>query len=159
MAKAVKACKPELRELGGAKGDTDLYRLYWDNVIFCIGNDFPNYRWMLGNMPNAAENGILINKHVKELPAAAVILGTSITDVSVTGLDQCRYWVRHQSSINIQASGRALVVVDAYDSAAVNVTIKDKATVKIFTYGNNHITIAGDKERVSVIEKSLNNGK
>lgn len=159
MAKAVRACKPELRELGRARTDGDLYRVFWDNVIFCVAHDFPDYRWILGYMPDAAENGIFVNKHVKELPPVAVVLGASMVEANATGYDQCRYWLRQQSSISISVSGRSLVVIDLYDEASAHIVIRDKALVKVYKYGKNQVTIIGNEGKVDVIKKSLNAGK
>lgn len=159
MAKKVRACKPEIVALGKASDDATLYELYWDNVLFCVANNFPAPDWIKRNMHDAAQHGLLIGGSVDSLPDKAVLLKGAKASVVKDEFQHGRYWLRQKSSIAIDASDNSLVVVDLYDDSKAKITARGNALVKVFVYGTNKVAVTGDTHRVQVIEKSLIVGK
>lgn len=120
--------------------DTDLCDLFFKYIDFCLAKNYPDLT-TIQQVPGHLEAGIIISqKHTQNNPQRLAVLGKSDVEINFTEYAVARVYVKHESVIKINASGRSLIVVDVLDSANVICNVQDQSIVIVNRFIGGKVT-------------------
>lgn len=131
------ACGAGLDKLKGMSDRRDMVRLYLDNIDFCLSNDFPENGFIRANFGDIANGmGVYLDEvfEARNRPKT-VLLGASHGKVEIDGYNVSEIFIKHDSTLNIEAADNAFVMVDVFDDTILEVHAKDRAKVCVNHYG------------------------
>lgn len=133
-AEALNGCDDGLQQLRESKSLDDLIKCYFDRIDYCLANNFPSNEF-LKQYEKDLEPYVFVDANLYcGNPRCSVFLGNSVCKIMCHDYAVSRIYVKHQSKINIEASGNAIVMVDALDDSDVIVDLKDEAKVIVNLY-------------------------
>lgn len=145
------ACESGLGVFLGTKSNDEIVSLFWDYIDFCLAMNFPSCEFISQNIEIANRHNMYVNhKNALENIRKGAFLGESICSVVFMDFAVSRVYVKHNSKINIKATGNAFVMVDALDDSDVIVDIADNARVLVNLYSKATCTGA-----TKIIQKHL----
>lgn len=136
-AEIMKGCGQGLDQLRNCKTIDDMIQCYFDNIDFCLANNFPSNEFLMQYRDELRQKDVFIDDAMicaTEERGTWVFLGNCTCTISVDGFSVHRLYVKHNSKINIKAFGRAFVMVDALNNSDVVVDINDEAKVIVNLY-------------------------
>ncbi len=131
-------CHQWATKIANASGVDELLQMYVDGIDFCLAKDFPsNTDLMRLGGDKLANYGIYgDNKEVAGNPPFAVLLGDSAGHLIYEKYAVAQVFVKHGSTVTIDASGNCFVMVDCFDESNVFVIASGSAHVVLNRYGN-----------------------
>lgn len=113
----------------------DLVTEYWHGIDFCLAKDYPRMRVMKRFQNEFRNQHVYIDETIKlENVEKAAFLGQCYATLLADGYSVCRIYVKHESKLNIKASGNAYVMVDALNTSNVIVECTESAKVIVNLY-------------------------
>lgn len=113
----------------------DLVTEYWKGIDFCLAKDYPRLRVMKKFRNEFREQHVYLDETIKiENVDKAVFLGQCYAILIVNDYAVCRIYVKHNSKLNIKASGNAYVMVDTLNTSDVIVECTESAKVIVNLY-------------------------
>lgn len=155
VALALGACKEELDALRAATSIDDLFRLYWENINFCIKHNIPSlgvFRRVLEEV--SSQQLIYIDQALTlnpEVDFKAVFLGDCRTTINIKTNQTARIFARHTSELTVHAAPGSMVVIDLFDQSKAIIHGGSKAKISVFKMGGGHV----EGDGVRVFEKQL----
>lgn len=137
-AREKNACVDGITELSQADTKKGIARCFVEFVDFCLANNYPDNAFLKRNLRQELEEvGVYIDRTltIKNMKRA-IFLGECYGTVVFDAYSVSMIRAKHNSKINIRASGYARVMVDALDSADIIVDTSEGATVTVNLYGN-----------------------
>ena len=141
-------CKQGIEEWQDYKSADELCEHYWDGIEFIIEHPgWPSNEWLVNNigLETLNRNGIFIDQTVREVnPPLAVFNGKCSGSVVADNFSAPEFYVRHNSNISINAKDAAIVHVNVYDNASVEITCDRFAKCYVYQYGGTVKILNGD---------------
>jgi len=150
------ACFSGLKGILESKSETELLKLYKDNIDFCLNENFPGLDYLKTVDPNLlAKEGIFTDGDVLSRNADfLVFLDTSIAKVSIDQYNVSQIFIKEKAVADIEVSGHAYVVIDCFDDTCVEVVASGNAKVLINVYGNPQVDFEQkDGSQIKVVNK------
>ena len=144
-------CGDWQKKLSKNSGVKRLSELYMRGIDFCISEDFPTLEFMIENFKGKCEPyGIFINDSVREVNVPDVVLnGCCDARLQYDQYSVSRLYVRHESQASVTVSDNAIITIDAFDNAFIDIeTVGDKCRAIINLYGNATITHKGSRIKI-----------
>ncbi len=128
-----------------------LAKLYIKNIDYCINTNKPSLSFMRQHIKGRCEPyGVMVDSVVdcRDMPNL-VLNGESYGIASYGGYSVSRIYARHKSDLFVMVSECAILTVEAYDDATVDIrTIGVNARVIVYLYGNAKVKRSGVGIRV-----------
>ena len=137
MAARQDACRAGLDKLAGMTDRNDMVNLYLENIDFCLSKDFPENAFIAANFGDIINDwGIYLDNSFEFLNRPKIVLlGASHGRVRIDGYNVAEIFVKHDSVIDLTASGNAFVMVDMFDDTILEIHASDRAKVCVNHYG------------------------
>lgn len=149
-------CKEWHDDLLAMTDKDDMVEMYLRGIDFCLSNDFPDNETIRANFKGVMEcHGVFLDDaiDVANMPKV-VALGETNGIVKFDEYAVTEVFAKHNSMLNVYASGHAFVVVDLFDNAIVHVYATDRARVVVNRYdGGQVFNHADSANAVRVREK------
>lgn len=134
-------CEAGALGIAHAANVDELLAIYVKHIDFCLSSGFLANEDLLrlaGDRLSA--HGIYIDAAVElKEQEFAVLLGTFNGKMTASGYTVAQLFVKDNSSVAVEVSGNAFVVIDCFDDAVVNVTATDDCKVLVNIYGNPEV--------------------
>ncbi|MFB5946128.1 hypothetical protein [Albibacterium profundi] len=142
-ARKLDICKPWLQMLKEAKDKHSLMKMFVKGIDFCLANNFPSVEYLEKHGQEVTdEYGVHVNKTVKKTDSPfTVLLGESKAELTNNGFSFSQIFIKHDSIVDITATGNSLTIVDVFDDSVLIGTVSDSATMVIYKYGNPRVDI------------------
>lgn len=128
-----------------------LAKLYIKHIDYCISADKPSLSFMRQHIKDRCKPyGVMVDSVVdcRDMPNL-VLNGESYGIASYGGYSVSRIYARHKSDLFVMVSECAILTVEAYDDATVDIrTIGVNAVVIVYLYGNAKLRCSGAGIRV-----------
>ena len=135
-------CQQWQQEWNGANKQT-LITMYLSGIDFCIQNNYPPLSFIKENFEKDIlhYNSIYVDEQITERnPTTPVVVNGECHGIMMfDGCHSATIYVRHSSTLHIEAKGLSKVWVHVYDGAKVNIEQKEGAAVYVYPYGENSI--------------------
>lgn len=156
LAKSARACHKELRELKKTQSTGEMVQLYLDNIKFCLSRDYPGNAYVRRLRQPARSKGVFLDEKVRaDNLIRGVFLGNCRAVLDCNGASACRYYVKHDSQVTINASGFTHVVIDVFDEATITVNASQKSKVYVYKMNGGKVIDNGGGGLLKVIEGDL----
>ena len=140
QAKSLGACEKGLDNLERLN-EQELVNRYVHFIDFAIDSNFPSNEFIKKNFDKELlhRNNIYVDDFVERRNARQVVVvqGKSTGLLQYDGMTVADVYVRHDSEITIDCSRSSKVFINVYDSAKVNVTQRDGASVYMYLHGDS----------------------
>lgn len=155
MAARQDACRAGLDKLAGMTDRNDMVNLYLENIDFCLSNDFPDNAVIAADFGDVINDwGIYLNNSFEALNRPKIVLlGASHGKVQIDGYNVAEIFVKHDSILDLTASGNAFVMVDVFDETILEIHAHDRAKVCVNRYGGEIRSECADEAQIKVREK------
>jgi hypothetical protein len=148
LKKAIQSgiCEPGAEIIAGIQTVDELLAYYRKGIDFCLSNNFPSNEDLLrlAGVDVLDKYGIWVDGGVNSInPDFSVALGRCTGLITINNYIVSHLFIKHQSTIAVNVSDNAFVVIDCFDDAAVSVTALENSKVLLNIYGNakvNHTT-------------------
>lgn len=136
-----------------------LVKMYLDGIDFCLSNEYPSRAYIKEHFVGFCEKyGVFLDETIDtENLRHVVALGTSSGTARYTGFEVGQVFAKHDSSIEIEASGNSFVMADVFDNTTVKVRASDNAKVCVNRYGGYVEAENTGNSVVKVINKKKSN--
>lgn len=118
----------------------ELIQKFKEGIDFCIKNEYPTNEFIKENFTKdiLRRHCVLVDDQYSLLNERMCVLqGKSVSNIRFNGWNPGTVYVRHQSHANITARNMSFVIVHIFDSATVECTAEDKASVVVLRHGEN----------------------
>lgn len=132
------ACGPGMAVFQGVELDDEVTHLFWEYIDFCLAMDFPSVEFLRKNSELANKQHIYTDeKRDFDNLRRASFLGKSECCLNFDKYATCRLYVKHESRVRVKVRDNAFVMIDALDSAHVEVELEgSNARALVYLYGN-----------------------
>ena len=124
--------------------------MYKRGIHFCIEKDYPSVEFMVAKFRGKTEKyGLYISERfsIRAEQDVYIVNGDCTGKIENNGFGVTKVYVRHNSVLNLTASGNSMTYIDMYDNTELDLTILDKAKVTVNKYGG---IIHGDTEKAKI---------
>ncbi|RHR75538.1 hypothetical protein DWW69_09620 [Bacteroides sp. AF16-49] len=139
LARAIKAeaCKDGITDLSQATTKEEIAQCFIEYLDFCLAKDYPDNTFLKRYLRKELENiGIYIDRDISfKNRQRTVLLGDCRANMLFDGYTVSRIWVKHTSRLSISACKNAIVMIDALDTANVDISTSDDSVVIVNLYG------------------------
>jgi len=149
-------CSDWQGKLNDGAGIKRLSELFIRGIDFCISENFPTLEFLRDNFKGKCEPyGIFIDEEVAEKNCQNVVLnGECHAELTYEGYAVSQVFIRHESKVEIIASGHSFITIDAFDNSFVKITtLSPSASVIVNVYGDAEIKYIGQKPKMRVKNK------
>lgn len=139
QAKAKGIC-PEWHEtLKKTQNIKELASMFLRGIDFCTENDYPSIDFIRANFKGKVEEyGIHLDESVRLTnPRKTVLLGKSEGIIELDGFTVAEVFLKHDSTLELKASGNSFVMVSLFEKTSLTVTASDHARVRIRKHGGS----------------------
>ena len=117
----------------------ELIEKYLKGIDFCIKHDYPKPDFIRAYFPNSilVKNCIFLdtlNVETSNL-SRAVFLGKSNGRITYDGVKAGNIYLRHESELDVKATGGARVFIETYEGCRLNVEAKENSKVFVYRHG------------------------
>jgi hypothetical protein len=153
-ARAKGICKEWYSRLQRTEDRETLLKMFLDGIDFCISEDFPSPRFFQLFDGIRQQHGIFRDEPIKaENSRYVAAFGRSEGTAQYAGYAVGQVFVKHESKLTINATGNAFVMVDIFDSAAIEVNASGAAKVCVNQYGGQVTSTEREQATIKVIHK------
>ena len=127
--------------------DEELIARYRKHIDFCIEHDFPSVEYIKRNFAKDIlhKGGVWVDEQVKGLNGNRCVMnGKCYGKIRTTGVKSCTMYVRHESDVEIVASGASRLFVHLYDEAKLRVSTQMGGRVYVYQHGGEIVEMSGD---------------
>ncbi len=137
----------------------ELVKMYLEGIDFCLSNDYPSRAYIKEHFVGFCEKyGVFLDEAIDtENFRHVVALGTSSGTTRYMGFEVGQVFAKHDSSVEIEASGNSFVMVDVFDDSSVKVRTFDNAKVCVNRYGGHVEAENTGNSVIKVINKKKSN--
>ena len=123
----------------GNPGLDDLCEMYVKGIDFCIEHDFPSCQYMKEHFDGVMqEHGIRVDEFfILYNPPVLIANGRCDGKVKVDGYAVSDIYARHESVLEIDVSGNAVVSIETYDNCVLKVRSSDRSKVFVYDHGGS----------------------
>lgn len=140
-------CDQWQSKLTKASGVKRLSDLFFRGIDFCISEDFPTLEFMRENFKGKAEkHGIFIDHEIQyeENFPQMVLNGNCNAKLLYDKYNVSLLYVRHESKAKIAIKDHAVLTIDIFDNAEIEVeSLSHSCKAFVNVYGNAKVTITG----------------
>lgn len=133
-----------------------LVGLFFRGIDFCIKKDYPTLDFIRENFKGKCEAyGVFVDAEIQDLKNAenVALNGDCKAMLEYDGYSVSNLFVRHNSQVSVNVSGRAVLDIDAFDNSNLVVAVAgNTARVRVTLYGNAHVQCMGSG--IKVIKKN-----
>lgn len=140
-------CEDWQNKLTKASGIKRLSELFIRGIDFCISEDFPTLEFLRNNFKGKCEkHGIFIDHEIKyeqNIPQMA-LNGSCNAKLLYDQYNVSLLYVRHESKAKIVVKDHAVLTIDIFDNAEIEVeSLSHSCKAFVNVYGNAKVTITG----------------
>lgn len=137
----------------------ELVKMYLEGIDFCLSNDYPSRAYIREHFVGFCEKyGVFLDEVIAtENFRHVVALGTSSGTARYAGFEVGQVYAKHDSTIEVNASGNSFVMVDVFDNSTVVIKAFDDAKVCVNKYGGHIEAENTDNAVVKIINKNKSN--
>lgn len=146
QAMRLDACKVGLADWNNPS-DEELITRYFRHIDFCIEHDYPSVEYIKKNFSKDVlhKGGVWVDEQVAELNKShCAINGKCYGKIRTSGAKTCTLYIRHQSEIELVASGASRLFVHLYDDAKLKVSTEYLGRVYVYQHGGEIVEMSGD---------------
>lgn len=151
-------CSEWFNRLLNTEDKGELIKMYLEGIDFCLSNEYPSNAYIRENFVGTCEAyGVFLDEPINALNSRQVVaLGACEGSAEYTAYSVGQVFIKHDSKLQIVASGNAFVMVDVFDNTEVTVTAKENAKVCVNQYGGSITTETGSEGNavIKVIRKT-----
>lgn len=148
-AEIMKGCGQGLDQLRNCKTIDDMIQCYFDNIDFCLANNFPSNEFLMQYREELRDAGVFIDEKADiESRPRLVFLGQSECILSIDKYAVSRVYVKHDSILKVKASNNSVIMIDALDNAVIEVEQSDNARAIVNLYAKAKCTVTGWNTRI-----------
>lgn len=139
-------CTPWQRKLRPGMSMKAMVGLFIKGIDFCISENYPTLEFIRMNFKGHCEEyGVFVDDDVKvEKNQQDIVLnGNCMAFMKYDGYSVSRIYARHETKAAIDASGHAILTIDAFDNTELFVGTSGGAKVLVNLYGNAHVECVG----------------
>lgn len=123
----------------------NLCEMYFDEDNWAISNNFPSLSVLREYIGKSEAYGIYTDfKGSVSNTHQAAFFGESAVNMDYCLFSVGNIIVRHNSKVNIKASGNSILFITALDNSELNIECTGKASVTVFNKSSNKITSHGN---------------
>lgn len=140
------ACKVGLADWDNPS-DEELIDRYFRHIDFCIEHDYPSVEYIKGHFSKEIlhKGGVWVDEQVVELDTSRCAMnGKCYGKIRTSGAKTCTMYIRHQSEIELVASGASRLFVYLYDDAKLRVSTQYLGRVYVYRHGGEIVGKSGD---------------
>lgn len=137
-AKEMKGCEKGIEQLKRSKNVKDLIECFYENIDYCLANNYPSKDVLLQYQDELRTNGIYIDENATlSNPARLVLIGNCKVTLKLNNWAVCRAYTTGKSQLEIESNSYAITMVDALDNSIVRATVNKPSRVIVNLYGNS----------------------
>lgn len=138
-----------------------MVEMYLRGIDFCLKNDYPANDFIKAHFGDIAPGmGVFVDCVINiENSPKCVCLGESFGTIKVNAFNVSEIFAKHQSDLNVFASGSAFVMIDAFDDAMVNIHAHDRAKVCVNKYGDGVLVNIVEESAEAQVKIRVKNSK
>lgn len=147
-------CDKGRNGLMGASSIADLVTEYWRGIDFCLSKNYPRLRVMRRFQDEFRNQHVYLGESVSiaNEKRAAFLDGCTV-EFTADRYAVSYLYVKHNSIINIKASGHAYVMIDALEDSVISVECIENAKVTVNLYARASVSSSG--ENIKIVHKNM----
>lgn len=148
-ARELGLCDQWYKEWDKKSTKQELIDKYLNGIDFCIAHDYPSLPFIREYFSTALllKNHIYLDDEMDEQNVKKVVLlGKTKGNIVVDGLNSSDIYVRHQSELNVIATGGARVFIEMYEDSKVTAIADEES--KVFIYLHGGVAVGGPNVHV-----------
>jgi hypothetical protein len=153
-AKKHNICEEWFNDLLQIEDKVRLIKMYLKGIDFCLSNEYPSLSFIKENFVGTMEKyGVFLDDNIKGINSRYVVaLGSCEGNAEYIDFGVGQVFVKHESKLNVKASGNSFVMVDMFDNSEVEVIATDNAKVCVNHYGGKLSTITNSEQGSATIK-------
>lgn len=136
-AKEMKGCEEGIMQLERSRSVKDLIECFYDNIDYCLANNYPSKEYLLLYQDQLRSEGIYIDDNVVLCnPTRLVLIGDCKVALKLNNWAVCRAYTVGSSRLDIESDSYAITMVDALENSIVKAIANKPSRVIVNLYGN-----------------------
>jgi hypothetical protein len=148
-------CDSAILEMKNVNDIPGAIKFFFANIDYCLNNDFPPKEYFQ-KFDGIQQYGVYADERITAVnPENIVSFGNCTGSIAYDGYAVGKVYVKHDSRLNIEASGQAFAMIDIFDNAEIEVTAVENAKIVVNEYGGKiSLTLnSGNRGQIKVVNK------